>query len=112
MFPLWSFHSIPHPPALPDIQLFLHVVQVDGQHPADALFLRRRKVHSAPNALVGIGRSIPLLLLSRSDPLRWAPIWRGYPYLKCLSLRLGTISSGDVLYGVTGYSALSPRRSG
>ena len=36
---------------------------------------RRRKVRSVRNALTGISYSAPLRLLSKWDPLRWAPIW-------------------------------------
>ena len=97
---------------LTEIQFLLHIVQVDGQHAADSLLLRRRKVHSVSNALAGVGPSVPLLLLSKSDPPCWAPIWWGYSPLIHLHLRFGTISSGNVLYGVTGYSIPSPHRSG
>ena len=82
--------------ASPDIQLFLHIVEVDGQHPGNTLLLRRRKVHSVPNALAGIGRSISLRLLSPPDPLRWARV--GAPHA----------GAGNILF--TGYSTLSPHR--
>ena len=36
---------------------------------------RRRKVHYTRNSLAGIARYVPLLLLSKPDPLRWAPVW-------------------------------------
>ena len=36
---------------------------------------RRRKVHCTRNSLAGIARYVPLLLLSKPDPLRWAPVW-------------------------------------
>ena len=36
---------------------------------------RRRKVRSVRNTLSGISYSAPLRLLSKWDPLRWAPIW-------------------------------------
>ncbi len=52
---------------------------------------RRSKVRSVRNTLSGIPHSAPLLLLSKTDPLRWAPFWgppaAAWKTLPCEDLR-------------------------
>ena len=80
----------------PDLQLFLHVVEIDRQHTAHALLLRRCKVRFCSGRPSGHPSPAPLRLLSQSGPLRWAR--PGVPPCRSRERKF------------TGSSALSPRR--
>ena len=60
-------------PASFDVQFLLHVVQVDGQYPAHALLLRRRKVRFARNS-----RRRKFLARSLASPLPGEPVSLGF----------------------------------
>ena len=60
-----------------DVQLLLHVVQIDGEHPGYALLLRRRKVHSAPP---GIYAGYTLCSLAPPLPMKTHCVFMGASY--------------------------------
>ena len=71
----WSHCHAACSTASPKLQLLLHIVQVDGQHPRHALLLRRRKVRFSSERPTGHSSPASLRLLSNCDPLCWARSW-------------------------------------